>query len=62
MSMFNEDANPEEETVRKLNYCVLMPDACGLDPDEIVREKRKVNTKKYLVEKVKGKSVKYGRL
>ena len=34
-----------------MNYCVLMADACGLDLDEIVREKIKVNAEKYPVEK-----------
>ncbi len=45
-----------------MNYCVLMADACGLDLDEIVREKIKVNAKKYPVEKAKGKSAKYDKL
>ena len=44
------------------NYCVLMADACGLDLDEIVRKKIKVNAKKYPVEKAKGKSAKYDKL
>lgn len=38
-----------------MNYCVLMADACGLDLDEIVWEKIKVNAKKYPVEKAKGR-------
>ena len=48
-----------EELADVVNYCVLMADACGLDLDEIVREKIKVNAKKYPVEKAKGKSAKY---
>ena len=47
-----------EELADVVNYCVLMADACGLDLDEIVREKIKVNTKKYPVEKAKGKMLK----
>lgn len=42
-----------EELADVVNYCVLMADACGLDLDEIVREKIKVNAKKYPVEKAK---------
>lgn len=37
-------------------------DACGLDLDEIVREKIRVNAEKYPVEKAKGKSAKYDKL
>ena len=51
-----------EELADVVNYCVLMADACGLDLDEIVREKIKVNAKKYPVEKAKGKSAKYDKL
>jgi hypothetical protein len=45
-----------------LNYCVLMADACGLDIDEIVQEKIKVNNEKYPVSKAKGKKEKYNKL
>ena len=51
-----------EELADVENYCVLMADACGLDLDEIVREKIKVNNEKYPVEKAKGKSNKYNQL
>lgn len=43
----------KEELADVVNYCVLMADACGLDLDEIVWEKIKVNAKKYPVEKAK---------
>ena len=43
-----------EELADVLNYCVLMADTCGLDIDEIVREKLVLNEKKYPVEKVYG--------
>ena len=46
----------KEELADVLNYCVLMADACGLDIDEIVREKIKVNDEKYPVSKAKGKN------
>ena len=52
----------KEELADVVNYFVLMADACGLDLDEIVREKIKVNEKKYPVEKAKGKSTKYDKL
>ena len=52
----------KEELADVVNYCVLMADACGLDLDEIVREKIKVNAEKYPVEKAKGKSAKYDKL
>lgn len=52
----------KEELADVINYCVLMADACGLDIDEIVQEKIKLNNAKYPVEKAKGKSEKYDRL
>lgn len=52
----------KEELVDVLNYCVLMADACGLDIDEIVQEKIKVNNEKYPVSKSKGKKEKYNKL
>lgn len=52
----------KEELADVVNYCVLMADACGLDLDEIVQEKVKINEQKYPVEKAKGKSDKYDKL
>ena len=52
----------KEELADVLNYCVLMADACGLDIDEIVQEKIKINNEKYPVSKVKGKKEKYNKL
>lgn len=49
----------KEELADVVNYCVLMADACGLDLDEIVREKIKRNEKKYPIEKSKGSKEKY---
>ena len=54
--------NINEELADVLNYCVLMADACGLDIDEIVQEKIKVNNEKYPVSKAKGKKEKYNKL
>lgn len=51
-----------EELADVVNYCVLMADACGLDLDEIVREKIECNAKKYPVEKARGKRDKYTEL
>lgn len=52
----------KEELADVLNYCVLMAVACGLDIDEIVQEKIKVNNEKYPVSKAKGKKEKYNKL
>ena len=52
----------KEELADVLNYCVLMADACGLDIDESVQEKMKVNNEKYPVSKAKGKKEKYNKL
>ncbi|MEE0965956.1 MAG: nucleotide pyrophosphohydrolase [Bacilli bacterium] len=51
-----------EELADVVNYCILMADVCGLDLDEIVQEKVKINNKKYPVDKAKGKSDKYTEL
>lgn len=52
----------KEELADVLNYCVLMADVCGLDLDEIVREKLKRNNEKYPVEKAKDSAKKYTEL
>ena len=48
-----------EELADVFVYCTLMADACELDIDEIVQKKMELNSKKYPVEKAKGKSDKY---
>lgn len=48
-----------EELADVLVYCALMADTCELDMDEIVQKKMEMNSKKYPVEKAKGKSDKY---
>ena len=52
----------KEELADVINYCVLMADVCGLDMDEIVQEKIKINNEKYPVKKAKGQSDKYSEL
>ena len=51
-----------EELADVVNYCILMADACGLDLDEIVREKVRRNAEKYPVEKAFGNKAKYTKL
>lgn len=51
-----------EELADILSYCVLMADACGLDTDEILREKTEKNAGKYPVDKAYGTSKKYTEL
>lgn len=48
-----------EELADVLSCCVLMADACGLDLDEILREKVVKNEAKYPVEKARGRADKY---
>ena len=52
----------KEELEDVVNYAVLMADACGLDLDEIVREKVRRNEEKYPVEKAFGNKAKYTEL
>ena len=52
----------KEELADVVNYAVLMADACGLDLDEIVREKVRRNEEKYPVEKAFGNKSKYTKL
>ena len=52
----------KEELADVVNYAVLMADACGLDLDEIVREKVRRNAEKYPVEKACGNKAKYTEL
>ena len=52
----------KEELADVVNYAVLMADACGLDLDEIVREKVRRNEEKYPVETAFGNKAKYTEL
>lgn len=51
-----------EELADVLIYCTFMADTCGLDMDEIIREKMKRNGEKYPVEKAYGHKEKYTEL
>lgn len=51
-----------EELADVINYCILMADVCGLDLDEIVRAKVRLNNQKYPVEKSFGSKEKYTEL
>ena len=48
-----------EELADVLCYCILMADRCGLDMDEIIREKMKRNAEKYPASLCRGSSAKY---
>lgn len=52
----------KEELADVLSYSILMADVCGLNMDEIVREKMQRNAEKYPVEKAYGCSAKYTEL
>ena len=52
----------KEELADVLNYCILMADAYGLDMDEIVSEKIRINSEKYPVEKAYDSIEKYDKL
>ena len=52
----------KEELADVLNYCILMSNKLGLDPNRIILEKMEKTAKKYPVEKSKGKSTKYTKL
>lgn len=52
----------KEELADVLNYCILMADICGLDMDQIVREKIRHNNEKYPVEKARNSAKKYDEL
>ncbi len=52
----------KEELADVLCYCVLLADRCGLDMDEIIREKVKKNGEKYPAEIARGNKEKYTEL
>lgn len=51
-----------EELADVLCYSILLADRCGLDMDEIIREKMKKNGEKYPVEAAFGSKEKYTEL
>ena len=52
----------KEELADVLNYCIQMANKLGVDPKQIVLDKMEKTSKKYPVEKAKGKSTKYNKL
>ena len=52
----------KEELADVLSYSILMADRCGLDMDEIIRDKMKKNAEKYPVESAYGSKEKYTEL
>ena len=52
----------KEELADVVNYCILMADVCGIDLDEIVKDKVKKNAEKYPVDKAFGSKQKYTEL
>lgn len=57
-----KDDKIREELADILNYCILMADVFGLDLDEIIQNKVRVNEEKYPVEKAYGSKEKYTKL
>lgn len=51
-----------EELADIMNYCIQMADRIGVDPKKIILDKMEISSKKYPVEKCKGKSDKYTKL
>lgn len=51
-----------EELADVLCYSILLADRCGLDTDEIIREKMKKNGEKYPVDTAYGNKAKYTEL
>ncbi len=52
----------KEELADVLCYSVLLADRCGLDMDEIIREKMQRNAEKYPVDSAYGNKAKYTEL
>ncbi|MBR3131991.1 nucleotide pyrophosphohydrolase [Candidatus Saccharibacteria bacterium] len=51
-----------EELADVFDYCFLMADKLGVDPEKIILDKLEKTRKKYPVEKAKGVSTKYNKL
>ena len=62
---WNDNYNKEEvcdELADVVNYCILMADKLNVNLEEIVLKKLEENSKKYPINKSKGKSTKYNKL
>lgn len=67
LECFQWDNNYDLNEVKKeladvINYCLLMADKLGVDPQKIVLDKIEETAKKYPIDKSKGKSTKYNKL
>ena len=49
----------EDELADVLTYCLLLADAIGADPLQLIAAKNEKNASKYPAERVRGKSLKY---
>lgn len=58
---FNQ-TDVEMELADVLTYAVLLADKLGVDPVDIMNKKLEISTKKYPIDKSKGKSNKYTEL
>ena len=59
----NYDLNEvSEELADVFNYCFLLADKLGVNPEKIILDKLEKTRKKYPVEKAKGVSTKYDKL
>ena len=52
----------KEELADVMNYCLVLCDKLGVDPETIILDKLEKTKKKYPVEKSKGRSTKYDQL
>jgi len=62
---WNSEADPSrvrDELADVLTYCMILADALGVDPDEIIVEKLAKSREKYPVDKARGLSTKYDAL
>lgn len=67
LECFQWNSNYDIEEVKSeladvINYCLLLADKIGVDPEQIVLDKMNVTALKYPVEKAKGVSTKYNKL
>ena len=67
LECFQWNANFDKKEVCKeladvVNYCILLADKLDVRLEDIVIEKLKENSKKYQIEKSKGRSTKYTKL
>lgn len=62
---WSDQGDPDDvrdELADVLTYCLLLADKLGLDPDAIVLGKLDSTSRKYPIDKARGRSTKYDRL